>query len=287
MRHGLAGVCLVLMFTLGGCAIGDGVLMFPDRSVMSVENAARVNVPWRFGSLELWGVVNFDDGGEPDAYVLHFTGNGTRAEEVVVPMLDKFADTRVELWVLNYPGFGRSVGPANLDSAAESARVATRFVIDRANGKPVIVGGHSLGATVALHAAANEKVDGVYLENPIPLRELMLGYHGWYNLWIIGGPAAARVPDSLDATVNASRCRQPALAVVSDTDTVVPMRYQMQVVNAYASKMSVMYRKGKDHNDWADENELMEMSERTAMLIEAARKESAVGGVWSTTREKK
>ena len=49
------------------------------------------------------------------------------------------------------------------------------------------------------HVAANRPVAAIVLQNPPPLRQLILGHYGWWNLWLIATPVALGVPSELDS----------------------------------------------------------------------------------------
>src|SRR5437899_673838 len=76
----------------------------------------------------------------------------------------------VEIWAVNYPGFGGSSGPAQLRLIPSAALAAFDALQSKAGTRPIIVFGTSLGATVALHVAAHRNVHGIVLHNPPPLR---------------------------------------------------------------------------------------------------------------------
>jgi len=79
-----------------------------------------------------------------------------------------------------------------------------------AGSRPIFVEGASFGTAVALSVAARRPVAGVILKNPTPLRELILGAYGWWNLWLLASPVAARIPADLDAVATPldARCRR-------------------------------------------------------------------------------
>ena len=159
-----------------------------------------------------------------------------------------------------------SSGKATLEGIAAAARVAYAEAVKRAQGRPIVVLGNSIGTTAALHLAANEaEIAGVVLRNPPPLRQLILRRHGWWNLWLLALPTAVQVPRALDSLRNATRARAPALFVSATEDSVVPVRYQRGVMRAYAGPWEVVELRGAGHNDalpaWA--------WERIAAAIEA------------------
>src|SRR5207237_4101087 len=79
-----------------------------------------------------------------------------------------------------------------------------------AGDRPIVVFGASLGTTTALHIAAHRQVAGLILHNPPALRQMILRQFGWWNLWLLAGPLARKLPHDLDSIANAKVVRAPA-----------------------------------------------------------------------------
>ena len=121
-------------------------------------------------------------------------------------------DRAVEIWGMNYPGFGGSTGPPRLARIGPAAVAAFDALRREAADAPIVAYGASIGATAALHVAASRpaEIAGLILHNPPPLREMILRQFGWWNLWLLAGPVALQIPRDLDSIANAraSRHRQ-------------------------------------------------------------------------------
>src|SRR4051794_40749649 len=116
-------------------------------------------------------------------------------------------------------------------------------------GRPIFVHGVSFGSTAALAVAARRPVAGVILKNPPALREVILGAHGWWNLWLAAGPVARAIPDDLDALANAAKATAPALMISAGADWKVPARYQERVIAAYGGPKEVIRLPSAGHDD--------------------------------------
>lgn len=237
----------MLVTTLTGC-LADTFLLFPQRSTATPGAATQ-----RVGDLEIV-VATSSPGTEPAAFVLRFYGNAQLANDIGYEAA-RFAGHRIEWWGVNYPGFGGSAGPATLDRVASSARSAYSALAKRANGRPIVVIGTSMGSAAALHVAAHEPVSGLVLHNPPPLPELILRRYGWWNLWLVALPTAIQIPEALDSIENAALVRAPALFLSSTDDGVVPTKYQDRVTRAYGGEWRLLAIPG-GHNaplpDWAE-----------------------------------
>jgi len=243
-------VLSIVIVAVLGCGVTDRLLLFPQTGALAdTQGAVRFALPSNAGEIEVWRASSPRAvGHEPDVFVLRFYGNADRA--------DAWAGSEArglpfaaELWGVNYPGFGGSGGSASLRGVAESALVAYDAIKKRAGSRPIVVFGTSMGTTAALHLAANRDVAGLVLQNPPPLRQLIRGRYGWWNLWLLAVPVAWGVPSELDSLDNASKARAPAIFVLSEEDEVVPHSYALAIRDAYAGPKQTFVLPGAKHND--------------------------------------
>jgi pimeloyl-ACP methyl ester carboxylesterase len=188
-------------------------------------------------------------GREPQAIVLYFTGKGSRAEQWIDVVAGSWGDRPIEMWAMNYPGSGGSAGPASLARVGPDAVAVYDAAKIEAGGRPIFIEGGSFGTAAALHVAARRPVAGLVLKNPPPLRELILGNYGWWNLWLLAGPIARAIPDDLDSIANARRSTAPAVFLSAGSDTKVPPRYHRMVIDAYAGPHQVITAPKNGHDD--------------------------------------
>ena len=239
--------------TFGGCA--DKLILHPTTNQIDSRGATRMDIPRGNGITEAW--VARSPGVQtdvPQAFVLEFTGNGTRAEQIAIYVAGRWGNHPVESWTVNYPGYGDSTGPARLSSIPPMAVEAFDAISKVAAGRPVIVCGNSLGTTAALYVAANRPVAGLVLQNPPPLRQVLLGHFGWWNLWLAAGPVALQIPSGLDSVTNAGHCHEPAVFISSMHDDYIPPQYHRKVIDAYAGPKRIVLLNG-DHNTAADKSD--------------------------------
>jgi hypothetical protein len=238
----------VLTMLFGGCA--SKLILYPSRQPIDPQTARRVLIPTGADRVvETW--VDQSPGairaGEPRAYVIEFTGNATRAEQVATYAAWRWGKRPIECWTVNFPGYGGSTGPAELAAIPPAALAVYDHVAGIARGKPIVVAANSIGGTAALHVAANRSVAGVVLQNPPALRNLILTRYGWWNLWCLAGPIALQIPRELDAPTNAAKVTAPAILILADDDSLVVPANQMKTVNAYAGPKRIVHYLG-GHN---------------------------------------
>ena len=238
----------VLTMLFGGCA--SKLILYPTRQPIDAQSARRELIPTGPNRvLEVW--VDRSPGGrrsEPVAYVLEFTGNATRAEQVATFAAYRWRDRPIEAWTINFPGYGGSTGPADLAAIPPAALAAYDHLAKVANGKPIYVAANSIGCAAALYTAAHRPTAGLVLQNPPALRNLILTRFGWWNLWLLATPIALQIPSDLDSPTNAAKVTAPAIFVLADADTLVVPANSLKSVNAYAGPKRIIHYVG-GHND--------------------------------------
>jgi pimeloyl-ACP methyl ester carboxylesterase len=241
-----AGFCVLVAMFLN---LPDQLLLFPTTQAIDPHGAIRKTVPFENGELELWTARSrlAQQRGRAEIYVLRFYGNADRAERWVAADAEMWNERAVEIWGMNYPGFGGSTGSARLKRVAPAAMTAFDALRHEAGERPIVIFGASIGTAPALHIAAQQRVAGLILHNPPPLRQLVLS-HGWWNLWLLAGPVAAQIPSELDSIANARAVHVPAIFLLAEEDEIVASRFQHLVVDAYAGEKRVITLRGAHHN---------------------------------------
>jgi uncharacterized protein len=229
----------------------DHLILFPTTAPIDANGAVRKMLPFQSGQLEVWTAKSrlAQQKGGADIYVLRFYGNADRADRWAAAEAEMWNDRAVEVWGMNYPGFGKSTGPARLSRIGPAALTAFDELKRNAADWPVVVFGTSIGATPVLNVAAHRRVAGLILHNPVPLREIILRRFGWWNLWLLAGPVALQIPADLDSISNAKAIHAPAIFLLAEQDEVIPPRYHKLVVDAYAGEKRVISLHGAYHND--------------------------------------
>ncbi len=231
-------------------ALPDHLIIFPSTNRIDPKGAIRKAIPFENGELEVWTSKSklAQQTGHPEIYVLRFYGNADRAERWIAAEADSWNGRAIEIWGMNYPGFGGSTGPAKLRRIGPAAMAAFDALRLEAKDKPIVIFAASLGTTGALHVAANREVKGLVLHNPPAIRQMILQRFGWWNLWLLAGPLSAQIPNDLDSVSNAKKINKPAIFLLAENDEVVPPHYQHMVVDAYAGEKHIINLRGAHHN---------------------------------------
>lgn len=244
----LVGVVYFIVILFGH--LPDHLILFPTTAPIDAHGAVRKAVPFENGQLELWTAKSqlAQKKGHVDVCVLRFYGNGDRADRWVAAEAEAWNNRAVEIWGMNYPGFGRSTGPARLNRIAPAALTAFDTLRSSAGERPIVLFGASIGSAPALHVAAKRSVAGLILHNPPALREMILRQFGWWNLWLLAGPVALQIPHDLDSIANSKSVHAPAIFLLAEQDEIVASRYQRLVVDAYVGQKRVIALRGAHHN---------------------------------------
>ncbi|MDQ6911500.1 MAG: alpha/beta hydrolase [Verrucomicrobiota bacterium] len=245
----LAGV--IFYGAVVSCApVLDRLALFPSTYQIDAAGATRALIPFEDGELEIWAARSpaAKKTGRAEIFVLRFYGNADRAEHWVASEAEMFGGRAVEVWGVNYPGFGGSTGPARLARIGPPSLAAYDALKKHAGDRPIYVFGASMGTTAALHISAQRQIAGVILHNPPALRQMILRQFGWWNLWLLAGPLSQKVPAALDNIANAKASHAPAIFLLAENDEVVAPKFQSLVVQAYAGAKRVISLPGATHN---------------------------------------
>ncbi len=201
---------------------------------------------------EVWQESTSDDI-PAELFVLKFPGTGGRAERATLHPLDAWEGVHAEVWAINPPGYGTCPGNAGLRHMVSTAELAIGAIQEVADGRPILVTGNSLGTAPALYVAARHKVAPLLLRNPPPLRQLIVGRHGWWNFGLGARLVAKMIPDEMESVVNATKCQTPAVFITSAKDRTVPPIYQQQIIESYAGTKRVLTLENAGHATQLDE----------------------------------
>ena len=187
---------------------------------------------------------------------------------------------RHDLWTPDLPGFGREPRPLGLQPTLQRyGRWLAEAVAERAGGRPVVLIGHSLGGSIALHAAERlgQQVrglvlvgfgGGIYQPRPFALvRRSGALFLRWRPTWLAELPAADAIASPLRADLHAARgllacsmrrqsvvrlpalvnrLQPPSLWIVGSNDQVMEPRYVRHLAG-FARRHSVVELAGAGH----------------------------------------
>ena len=134
----------------------------------------------------------------------------------------------VSIFILDYRGYGLSEGRPSERGMYMDALAALRHLQERPGGRPesLILIGRSLGGAVAVHLAANERVDGVILESTFASAASMARRtHPYLPVWPL-------LRNRFNSIGKIRRCSMPLLFVHSLDDETVPYAEGLKLFEA-------------------------------------------------------
>ncbi len=150
------------------------MLYYPDRAIRQTPD----NLGWKFDDITLtesdgiringWLIpALISTSAHPPPTLLFFHGNAGNISD----RLDKLGEFRslgVDVFIIDYRGYGRSEGAPNEQATYHDAQAAYEYLTKERHIDPrrLVLYGESLGAAVAVDLAAKQPVGGVILEEP-------------------------------------------------------------------------------------------------------------------------
>jgi hypothetical protein len=115
-RLRLAVWIVLYLLVIALAPLPDRLILFPTTYRIDAGRAARKAIPFENGELEVWTARSPQalQAGQPELFVLRFYGNADRADRWVAAEAGMWNERAIEVWGMNYPGFGGSTGPARL-----------------------------------------------------------------------------------------------------------------------------------------------------------------------------
>jgi pimeloyl-ACP methyl ester carboxylesterase len=174
--------------------------------------------------------------------------NASRAETETpgINLLPLFPeDMEVDVWSVNYRGFGGSTGEATLASFSSTATDVFDALHQEIGNDPILISGSSIGTLAALYLTTVRPSQGLILRNPVPLRELILKTYGSWALAIV----EKDIPTSLNSIANAGQSKTPVLFLTSEKDETVSPTLQNLIFEKYAGDKKQVIMKGIKHTE--------------------------------------
>ncbi len=238
----VALVYVGLLLLLAGCQ--RGLIYYPSRASEDRATAmARADgmEPWRGneGSVIGWRQVDALDDAPP---LLVFHGNAGQASQRGYLAAVFRPEWRV--YVMEYPGYGPRSGRPNESAFYAAASEAFDQLRQTYTGRPLFVGGESLGTGVAAYLAGQypNDVAGVLLITPFTSLVDVARSH--YPIF----PISLLMRDRYPSRKHLRSYSGPVAFIVAEHDEVVPARLGRQLYEEYHGPKRLWTQDGRDHN---------------------------------------
>ncbi len=247
-----------LAVACSGCTrvITESDLFQPRSDVLAeVPEHARAMIVQRGPEVPLAGWLLVHE--RPRAVLVYFSGNAETIADSW-PRLDWLSRTMdLDVVAVDYRGYGASSGVPALLCCGEDAVavVAAARGLPEAKSLPLVVYGRSIGAGMAVYAAAHAKFDGLILESPpASVPEVVAAWNArlsWPASWFVTlAPAAELADPALQPITLIRSVHCPMLVMHGDIDDVIPQAQGRELFErAGASSRTFVALPATGHND--------------------------------------
>ena len=174
--------------------------------------------------------------------VIYFHGN-TNNVESYASAINIFIDNGYEVWMPDYPSFGKSIGVINERSLYEMAFQIKRFANRFYNDSDIIIYGRSLGTGIAANLASSSAVKAVVLEAPyFSIPDLFSSYLPVY-------PMSAMSKYKLPTGEFLKDVSSPVIVFHGTNDDVIPLSCSEKLKPCLKPKDKFLVIKDAGHND--------------------------------------
>lgn len=233
----------------------DKFLFHP--STLSAEHAFKFNQPFEEIYLPVDGeknlsIVRFT---VPDTVckgvVLYFHGNRKNIERYA-PYASSFTRNNYEVWMMDYPGFGKSTGERTEDILYKDALMLYKMARARFSGDSIILYGKSLGSGVAAQLASVRECKRLMLETPYYSIDALASHYAFMY------PVSLMLHYHFPTNEYFSQLKTPVTLLHGTDDEVVPFSQSEHLLKiAPQGSELIAIDKGK-HNDLADHKTFQE-----------------------------
>ncbi len=114
--------------------------------------------------------------------ILYFHGRSGNIN-TYLPRLDTFLKAKKNIFIIDYPGYGKSIGKPTEKSVNESAKILYKLAINYMSADSTIIYGSGLGAAAAAYLATKRSCKKLVLSNPFySLQEVAHHYFPIYPI---------------------------------------------------------------------------------------------------------
>lgn len=223
-----------------------GLLYFPARYALepAEREARRLGLePWRDARGGLVGWRAPHPGGRAVARVLVLHGNAGSALDrgYLRDVLQAAGVPPLDVYLLEYPGYGPRGGAASEPSIVEAATAAVDLLAAGGDA-PILLAGESIGTgAAALAAAARPRVAGLLLITPLKsVAEVARRHYPWLPTFLLR--------DRFDTAAALARLRGPVAFVLAGEDDVVFTDLGRALQDGYAGPKRLWLQPGRGHN---------------------------------------
>jgi uncharacterized protein len=245
-----AVVAVVLVGVLTLVWLGQRRLIyFPDTSLPSLVRSGLVGgeaVTFDTADglrLDGWFVPGTGPAARPTIMVL---GGNAGHREYRAPLAAALRERGINVFLMDYRGYGGSAGTPTEEGLAADARAARAYLVSRADVDParLVYFGESLGTAIAVRLAVEHPGAALILRSPFA----SLADVGRYHYPAL--PVQLLLRDRFASVDRVPLIRSPVLVIAGTRDTIVPIEHTRRLYDAIVAPKAFV-EVAADHNDAA------------------------------------
>ncbi|HUR11482.1 MAG TPA: alpha/beta fold hydrolase [Flavitalea sp.] len=200
-----------------------------------------VNIPYSTGSN--MNVVQFQTAhANPKGVVLYFHGNRENINHYATAA-SLFTKNGYEVWMLDYPGFGKSTGPFTEKRLYEWALVFYKLARTRFEPGNIILYGRSMGTAVAAQLSSVRDCRVLILETPY------YSFPSIFNSWLPLYPYNKMLHYEFPSWKFLQETIAPVVIFHGTNDRIIPFRNAEKLVRFLKKSDRFIQVTGASHND--------------------------------------
>jgi alpha-beta hydrolase superfamily lysophospholipase len=240
---------LLLIYASAGIVLfylQDKILFHPQKLIAVYQFKFKgpfeeVNIP--FNEIDTMNLIKFLPDNKPvKGVVIYFHGNMKNIEHYAT-FADPFLKSGYEVWMEDYPGFGKSTGAITEQKLYEQALQVKKIADVKFHSDSIIIYGKSLGTGIAANVASRTKAKMLILETPYySIPSLFSSYAFMYPNELMSNyklPVYQFLPD----------IAYPVIIFHGTSDGVVPYRCAKKLIPVLKSTDEFITVKGASHNN--------------------------------------
>lgn len=173
--------------------------------------------------------------------VLYFHGNRKNIERYA-PYAINFTKNNYEVWMIDYPGYGKSAGKRTEQIMYDDASILYQMARARFSKDSIIIYGKSLGTGVAAQLASIKDCKRLLLETPYRNMDALMGHYAFMY------PVSWMVKYHFPTHLYFEKIKVPITLFHGTKDEVIPYNHSVKLSKEKAGVQLITIEKGKHNN---------------------------------------